>query len=192
MTDRFKNKYRILSSRAPWHDYNGGIYFVTINTYNRQRFFGEVVDDGDCHFRMDLSEIGKYADECVIKMESLHDDIHVPLYQIMPHHIHLIIVVDSPSIVETSHCDVSTEDDRLKNVQMQTIANRCGRLSHIISGFKYAVTFFARKNDISFAWQSRFYDRIIRDVDELNHIAAYIENNVPKWGCDELNGINND
>lgn len=64
---------------------------------------------------------------------------------------------------------------------MQTIANHCGRLSHIISRFKTAVTKYARKNAIPFAWQSRFHDRIVRDTDEFNRIAGYIERNTAQW-----------
>jgi hypothetical protein len=70
---------------------------------------------------------------------------------------------------------------------MQEIANRCGLLSHIISRFKSAVTKYANENGISFAWQTRFHDRIIRDCDEMNGIAQYIENNVAKWKSDEMN-----
>ena len=29
-SDKFKNKYRIKSARAEWHDYNDGVYFITI------------------------------------------------------------------------------------------------------------------------------------------------------------------
>ncbi len=40
--DKFQNKYRIPSARANWHDYNGGIYFITICTKNREHYFGEI------------------------------------------------------------------------------------------------------------------------------------------------------
>jgi hypothetical protein len=39
----------------------------------------------------------------------------------------------------------------------------------------------------NFAWQTRFNDRIIRNQDEMNRIAKYIENNVANWETDELN-----
>lgn len=32
MTEKFGDKYRIPSARAQWHDYNCGVYFVTICT----------------------------------------------------------------------------------------------------------------------------------------------------------------
>ena len=74
---------------------------------------------------------------------------------------------------------------------MQAIANHCGRMSHIISRFKSAVTKYARENGIPFAWQPRFYDHIVRDTAELNRIAAYIENNAAQWAFDELNDMKN-
>ena len=40
--EKFQNRFRIPSARANWHDYNGGIYFVTICTKNREHYFGEI------------------------------------------------------------------------------------------------------------------------------------------------------
>ena len=210
----FHNKFRIPSARADWHDYNGGAYFVTICTQNREHFFGEI-ENGE----MRLSEIGEFTNDCIKNTETLHENVFVPIFQIMPDHIHLIIIMGTPvetsqcgvsenrnnyvkpieSVVETSyygisgrpidsfetpHCDVSTKET--KNAQMQNIANRCGKLSHIISRFKFVVTRFARAKQPYFAWQTRYYDRIIRNQDEMNRIAIYIENNVAKWneGCE--------
>ena len=78
---KFQNKYRIPSARANWHDYNGGTYFITICTKNREHFFGEI-DNGE----MVLSEIGKYVDICIKNIETLHENVYVPIYQIMPDH----------------------------------------------------------------------------------------------------------
>ena len=58
--ERFQNQYRIPSARAKWHDYNGGMYFVTVCTRNRKHFFGEI-HNGVMH----LTEIGKYTQDCV-------------------------------------------------------------------------------------------------------------------------------
>ena len=35
------------------------------------------------------------------------------------------------------------------------------------------------------AWQSRFYDRIIRNETELNHISEYIILNPQNWKTDD-------
>ena len=53
--ERFQNQYRIPSSRATWHEYNGGMYFVTVCTQNKEHYFGEI-QDGVMH----LTEIGEY------------------------------------------------------------------------------------------------------------------------------------
>ena len=60
-------------------------------------------------------------------------------------------------------------------------------LGTVIRGVKARISHAAHQNRISFAWQSRFHDRIIRNQEELNRIAEYIENNVAKWDVDEMN-----
>ena len=66
------------------------------------------------------------------------------------------------------------------------IANMQGWLSVVVGGLKRAVTHYANQNQIPFAWQTRFYDRIIRNTHEMNSIANYIDNNVAKWKDDRF------
>ncbi len=58
-------------------------------------------------------------------------------------------------------------------------------LGAVIRGLKARITKFAHENDIPFAWQSRFHDRIIRNREELYATAKYIEDNLIKWTDDE-------
>ena len=60
-------------------------------------------------------------------------------------------------------------------------------LSSIINHFKGNVKRFCNNNDLEFAWQSRFHDRIIRNDDELNRIRRYIIDNPLKWELDRNN-----
>ncbi len=60
-------------------------------------------------------------------------------------------------------------------------------LAAVMRGFKAGVTAFANANQISFGWQARYHDRIIRDDDELNRIRQYVENNPQKWHQDRDN-----
>ena len=69
---------------------------------------------------------------------------------------------------------------------MQRRSNCCGRLSRIIGQYKSAVTKYANEHDISFAWQPRFHDHIIRNFTEMNHIALYIQHNPMKWELDRF------
>lgn len=189
------------SPRAQWHDYNGAEYFVTICTKNRLHYFGEVVDG-----TMQLTDVGKYASQCIMKISEIHPDAEMPLFVIMPNHIHMVIILDGgagmSSPVGLPHCDSPTDDNPTndsptndnptndnptsngKDPEMQRRANRCGRLSHIIGQFKSAVTRFARENQIPFSWQPRYHDRIVRNRGEMNRIALYIEQNPMKWETD--------
>ncbi|MCR4964554.1 MAG: hypothetical protein K6A41_02745 [Bacteroidales bacterium] len=252
--DKFQGKYRTSSARAAWHDYCGGIYFVTMCTQGRENYFGSIMTDYDGTNIMHLSMLGEKAQECILKMESLHNDIIIPSWIVMPDHIHLLVVVGMPGNivgpncldavtpncpndrvpfpadvetpivaddvtpisadagtpfppdvgtpifadsgtpfppdVETPYYDVSTGKTSpisesltdITNEKMREIAHQCGRLSHMISRFKTAVTCFARQNNIPFGWQSRFHDHIVRDNGELKRIVHYIENNVANWG----------
>ena len=58
--EKFQNKYRIVSARAQWHDYNGGVYFVTICTQYKKHYFGEILNG-----EMNFTEIGHYAEQCI-------------------------------------------------------------------------------------------------------------------------------
>ena len=84
-----------------------------------------------------------------------------------------------------------TDDNKNINKQMQKTDLSKGWLSVAIGGIKSAVTKFANENNISFAWQTRFHDHIIRNQDEMNRIADYIENNPARWDADCFNKNNN-
>ena len=68
--------------------------------------------------------------------------------------------------------NVSTDNGKQK-----TISPQKGSLATVIRGFKSAITKYARARGITFAWQTRFHDRIVRNQNELNAIVEYIENN---------------
>ena len=79
------------SPRATWHDYNGANYFITVCTKNHDLYFGDVVDG-----RMELSEIGEWAMKQIEQTAIIRqNDVEIPLYVVMPNHIHLIVVYNN-------------------------------------------------------------------------------------------------
>ncbi|MHC1776112.1 MAG: transposase [Lentimicrobium sp.] len=57
--DKFRNKYRIPSTRAQWWDYGRDAgYFVTICTKDRKFYFGDILNA-----EMQWSEIGRMAND---------------------------------------------------------------------------------------------------------------------------------
>ena len=169
--EKFQNRYRIPSARAQWHDYNGGAYFITICTAHRRHYFGFIEND-----QMHYSEIGQYAFDNLQNIQTHYPYAEIPLFQVMPNHLHAVVFID----VETRRATSLQSNDE----KMQKIAKKQGLLSVCMGGLKSAVTNYAHTNNIDFAWQARFHDHIIRDTNEMNRIADYIENNVANWKSD--------
>ena len=200
---KYKDKYRIPSARAAWNDYDGGVYFITICTKYREHDFGEI-EDG----KMILSEIGTHTQKCIEEITQHNPYAEIPLHVIMPNHLHLIVVIDydktphdkrtvdvvtTPveTFPETSHNEtIAKETFQETSLQRKTPIERATEmqswLSVAIRQFKQSITRYALENSIDFAWQTRFHDHIIRDNDEMNGIANYIENNVANWKQDKF------
>ena len=113
--EKFKGKYRIKSARASWHDYNGGAYFITICTKNRVHYFGENIDG-----EMVLSEIGEYCAEQFRNVSSHYPYAIIPLFVILPNHIHAIVIICEN--VQTDGCRRDSLDPLSKT--KQTANNR--------------------------------------------------------------------
>ena len=195
-TEKFKDRYRISSARADWHAYDGGFYHVTVCTKDRESYFGEIVDG-----TMRLSEIGKYAEEQFQNVTSYYPYAEIPVFVVMPNHIHAIVVIDNrPSRRDAIHrvSDIHrVKKDMLEDSSMDSETHKGGlkgndnpmlhqRLSTIIRGLKARVTHYANEKGLEFAWQSRFHDRIIRNQKDLNETAKYVEDNVIKWKEDGM------
>lgn len=180
---KFKGRYRISSARAWWHQYNGGTYFVTICTKNREHLFGEIKDGV-----ITLSMIGEYLNQQILSTPEVRPDMNleIPTFTIMPNHVHLLVVIGDN--VYNTPVDYMSEQKCMDSLDAleNSFSPQRKNLASVIRGIKTATTSFALKNDIWFGWQARYHDHIVRDIDELNAISCYIENNVAKWKEDEF------
>jgi len=149
-----------------------GHYFITICTQNRVSYFGKVIDG-----KMVLNKIGKIVFNYWIKIPRIYENIELGEHIIMPNHIHGIIIIGS---VGTEHCSVPTK----------TKHNKMGFLSQTIKFYKEAVTKEIKGKKCKFKWQRSFYDRVIRDNDELSRIRDYIIANPINWFHDRNNPFN--
>jgi len=180
---KYKGRYRISSARAWWHQYNGGTYFVTICTKNREHLFGEIKDGV-----ITLSMIGEYLNQQILSTPEVRPDMNleIPTFTIMPNHVHLLVVIGDN--VYNTPVDYMSEQKCMDSLDAleNSFSPQRKNLASVIRGIKTATTSFALKNDIWFGWQARYHDHIVRDIDELNAISCYIENNVAKWKEDEF------
>ncbi|WP_166381649.1 transposase [Polaribacter sp. 11A2H] len=191
--DKFKNKYRVSSTRLQSWDYrNNGAYFITICTSNRQHLFGEIVKKLPSNLpTMQLNEIGKLAEKYWMEIPEHFPFVELGNFVIMPNHTHGILIIDKQIIdkqIETLQCNVSTGDKNIgaKNEQMAKISPKPGSISTIIRSYKSVVSKNARKIDPYFGWQSRFHDHIIRNNISFNNIQNYITNNPLMWNEDKF------
>jgi len=191
MNDKFKDIYRIESARLKNWDYrSNAAYFVTICTVKREHFFGEINDRVMC-----LSDIGIIADNFCREIPNHFQFVTVDEFVIMPNHVHCIIVIDRPTIesvlvetlvpVETLHATSLQEPISVKS--SMPVSPKPGSLSTIIRSYKSIVTKHARRIRFDFAWQTRFYDHVIRDDESFDNICNYIKNNPINWADDEFN-----
>ncbi len=229
MPEKFQNKYRIPSARASWHRYNGGVYFVTICTQNREHYFGEIACGGntvDCRDainrvstgteqetepqsgqtemsepQMHLTPIGRYAHKQLVNIKTHYPYAEIPLFVVMPNHIHAIVAINDEMTDDgdVAHCrDAINRVSTDKPISTTTpkggitgnnnpMLQKC--LGTVIRGLKARITHYANTNNITFAWQTRFHDHIVRNQNELNNISTYIENNVIQWQLDEFNKL---
>ena len=192
--DKFKGQYRIPSTRwAAWDYGSNAAYFVTICVANRAHVFGDILNG-----EMKLSSIGQSAQDCWYEIPAHFPFVELGAFVVMPNHVHGIIIINKP-LVETQDVasrSLQTQDVASRSLQTQDVAslpvpqNQFGpqskNLASIVRGYKIGVTKYARQNDIPFAWQTRYHDRVIRNSDEQARIHQYILTNPQKWAEDEL------
>mgnify|MGYP000951584987 CR=1 FL=1 len=182
--DKFRNKYRIPSARLqPWDYRWAGAYFITICTANRIHYLGEIENR-----KMVLSPIGVLADVFWHEIKNHAQNVELGAFVVMPNHVHGILILtgndndNDNDNVETLHATSL----RHKNEQMAKISPKSGSVSTIIRSYKSAVTKHAHRLGFEFAWQTRFYDHIIRNDASFQTINNYIINNPVNWQEDKL------
>lgn len=175
--------------RANWHDYEEGIYFVTICSKDKKHIFGYISNN-----EMYLNEIGHLADNCVKSIPKHFPCTEVANHVIMPNHIHIVIAVGTRYIASTPKevADKSKNLGCLKPPQHREGApdhHHNSGLAVIVGTMKAAVTRYARTRCIASLpiWQSRFYEHIIRDQHSFDYIMNYVDENVLRWDSDCFN-----
>jgi putative transposase len=138
-------------------------YFITVCVKSKQRLLGSI-NNGI----MGFSAIGNIAALYLQRIEEMRAGIVLDEFVIMPNHIHCLITIKSH---EFSVTDVNKFSQPARD-SISTIVNR----------YKGAVKKWCNGNGYThFQWQTRFYDRVIRDDDEFWAIRNYIKNNPVNW-----------
>jgi REP element-mobilizing transposase RayT len=142
--------------------YSKWYFFVTICVQNKQSYFWDA-DVGADNIRLNV--YWKIIEEYRYNISSIHKNVILESFVVMPNHIHGIISIDANEAID----------------------NRpYGELSKIIKWFKRASS--KRLHEIwltDFKRQRSFYDHVIRNEKDLQRIQEYIELNPYKRENDE-------
>lgn len=160
------------SIRLKNYDYSqNGAYFITICTHDREYLFGDVVDE-----KMEINQYGEIMNQ-TIKSLTKRFPIDIDVYQIMPNHIHIIIIIVGA---------VHESPLRKRTSQKRSL------LSQIIGFLKMnsSKSIHVRANHDSPVWQRNYYEHIIRNEIELEKIREYIMLNPAMWDRDRNNPDN--
>jgi REP element-mobilizing transposase RayT len=129
-----------------------------------------------------INEIVETQHCCVLETNNVSENVNNKTQQ---GRTQLIGVKMHPINTKTQQCCVSTVgDDEKKSNTFYKL--KPGSLSVIIRSYKSIVSKTVRTqlNPITFAWQPKFYDHIIRNDESLNKIREYIITNPERWERD--------
>ncbi len=172
MDDKFRNRYRIESNRLKGWDYSSrGAYFVTVCVKDKIECFGRI-ENGV----MKYSKIGLIVQDLWLEIPNHFSNSELDDFVIMPDHVHGIINMkydcrDAINRVCTDNGGITGKFNMMPVVS----------IARIVRWFKGRCSYELRNKKINFYWLPRYYDRIIRNEDELNRIREYIRDNPKNW-----------
>jgi REP-associated tyrosine transposase len=175
------------SIRLRGYDYSqSGAYFVTICTQDLQCLFGEMVNS-----KMVLNNAGQMVELIWSELPERFPHVKLDEFVIMPNHFHGIMV-----FCRGESCIRPKTDEQLKGeYKIRLYGTLPGTLGRIMQAFKSITTHkyiagVKQKQWPPFPgklWQRNYYERIVRDENELNDIRKYIMDNPRKWDLDREN-----
>jgi REP element-mobilizing transposase RayT len=157
------------SNRLPEYDYaREGAYSITVCTHRRRHLFGEVIDE-----QLQMTLLAQIVSTTWYAIPTHFPNVTLDAFIIMPDHLHGIIVLGQPAIINITGA--------------MNCAPTKTTLGNVVRAFKARVTAAAnraRGNIGTRVWQRDYYDRIVRNVAELDRTRQYIADNPRNWQRD--------
>ncbi len=148
---------------------------------------------------MILNDRGKIVRKCWLNIPDHFPNVKLDEFIIMPNHVHGIICIinhgdtgkfwEMKNVRAKKKSSVGMENVDMANVGAKNVSplpshndntfrSPSKTIGSIIRGFKIGITKWFRQNtDVYSLWQRNYWEHIIRDEQELNHIRKYIINN---------------
>ena len=192
------NKHHRHSIRLQGYDYSqSGLYFITICCLDRICRFGKIEKS-----EMILNEYGQIAFEEWMKLTERFSNFELDVFQIMPNHIHGIIVLNVGATLAVAQNAQNAQNAVAQNapngddiggvVKTRAGASPAPTISDIVGAYKSLVAngclkIHKSKNEtMGKLWQRNYYEHIIRNDQSYQRISEYIINNPLKWKEDKF------
>ena len=171
-----------------------GAYFVTLCAFRKQCIFGCVVED-----RMDENACGKIAREQWLESARIRRELELDAFIVMPNHLHGILWILGPKGEHVGPSGARPGPNAIRSHEPgrtpfgptnRIPAMRPHSLASWAAGFKSAVTSRIRRlwnRPRAAVWQEDYFERVIRDENELFRIREYILSNPARWKLDREN-----
>ena len=142
---------------------------MTICVKGQECLFGGIVSG-----EMRMNEAGRIVENVWREMPQRFPSIRMDVFMIMPNHFHGILVID-------------------KGVLGKGAASSTPTFGMIMRAFKSSsaigVNRVSGRHGMP-VWQRNYYERVIRNDDELHRARQYIRDNPMKWDQDRENPVN--
>jgi len=173
-----------------------GAYFVTICTHGRVCLFGEIAAGV-----MMTNAAGHIVEVIWNELSERFPDIEPDEMVIMPNHVHFIVHIKAPvavipvgAIHELPPHELAPHELPLHELPPDARQSRKNRLLPKVVGYlkmNSAKRINKQRGTSGFpVWQRNYYERIIRNDEELTRAREYIANNPLKWDLDRENPEN--
>ena len=183
-----------------WRQWDCGAdagYFITICTKNRLPYFGRIhlelldtkhiidperiLDLHDLTSYLVPSAAGQIAFQLWQEIPQHYPFVKIDTVVFMPNHIHGILIFDKASLECPRH-----DEERTREWQTNQFGRQKDNLATVVGSYKSAVTRSVRKVGDEFAWQTRYYDRVLRNQSEYQTRIRYMWKNPIHWREDDL------
>ena len=148
-------------NRLECYDYSSvGSYFLTVCIKDMQELLCRIVGDAALGVpHVELTEIGEKVKTRIENIFKI-SNVRLETYVIMPNHIHLLLTIT----------------DGTPRAASPTKA----KIPQIVNALKSLIT-----KQLGYSiWQRSYHDHIVRDENEFNRIAEYIDSNPICWEDD--------
>lgn len=180
--------------RANWHDYNEGVYFVTICATRMQHYFGGIIDGKMCY-----SKVGEIVCQCLEEIPQHTSNAKILNSVIMPNHIHVVMAVGAQNFAPASGDATRRNEVNMGCLKPARHGEVCNdfhynsALAVVVRTFKAACS--RRINELMRAQnfaplqllQRNYHEHIIRDQRGFDNIMAYVDSNFENWCYDRFN-----